>query len=66
MTKSRDTFIVSFGDWHSGGLTSLFPNYPMTFEYDKNNKLPYRPSIEQSSMYKHFIGDAKKTKDMSK
>lgn len=66
MTKPRDTFIVSFGDWHSGGLTALFPNYPMTFEYDKNNKLPYRPSLEQSSMYKHFLGDAKKTKELSK
>lgn len=66
MAKSRDVFIVNFGDFHSGGLTALFPNYNMTFVYDKGNALPYSPSPQQSAMYEHFISDAKKTKELSK
>jgi len=40
----RDVFIVSNSDFHSGGLTALFPNYPMRFEYDEKNVLSYTPT----------------------
>lgn len=51
------------GDFHSGGLTALFPGYNMTFKLDDKNSLPYQPSALQKSMYKHFMASAKKAKE---
>ena len=64
--KPRDISILSFGDFHSGGLTALFPDYAMQFYYDKNNILPYSPSPFQVEMYNHFIAGAKHFKKTSK
>lgn len=61
--KPRDAFIASFGDFHSGGLTALFPDYKMYFEYDKKNILPYEPTNYQASMYGHFMACAALVKE---
>lgn len=59
---NRDTINVSLSDMHSGGLTALFPNYPMTFRLDEKNSLNYAPSFDQIKMYEHFIKCADEVK----
>lgn len=64
--KPRDDLFVSFGDFHNGGLTALFPNYSMQFVYDKKNVLTYLPTPQQAEMYEHFMSGARVAKEMAK
>lgn len=52
---NRDVITASISDMHSGGLTALFPNYQMVFEYDNNNRIPYMPTGLQLKLYDHWI-----------
>lgn len=63
---NRDVIIANLSDTHSGGLTALFPDYPMSFVYDNKNVLNYSPSLEQKEIYNHWLKCADTLKEMSK
>ena len=59
---NRDSVQVHISDTHCGGLTALFPDYPMTFKYDEKNILSYTPTEDQKEMYRHLIKCADEVK----
>lgn len=63
-----NAIVVHMGDTHSGGMTSLFPDYPMTFVIDKERSVTWPPLAEQEKIYAHFIkcADAVKTQAIGK
>ena len=62
----KDVIKVSLSDMHSGGITALFPDYPMTFRYDDKYSIPVGPNPAQKAIYQHFIKCADEIKKMSK
>lgn len=63
---NRDSVQVHLSDTHCGGLTALYPNYPLTFEHDKNNSITISPTDEQRVIYEHFMYCADEAKRIAK
>jgi hypothetical protein len=60
-----DVMLVSLSDMHSGGMTALYPDYPMTFQYDEKNTISIPPNEQQRQIYNHFIHSADEIKRLA-
>lgn len=61
----KDIYIANLSDMHSGGMTSLLPDYPIELKYGKEVLLT-RPTPAQKAMYQHWLKSAERIKTEAK